>query len=384
MKNQTKHFAELDFEERNKLLALPPSQWKEDSPIYFKDYARTADKTALAKSIVNLVILGEDENTDERAIELLKYLNSFADRVALAEELVDKDNFQEFSPFDDSWECSEEQQAIIDNYDGLDAFVYAATLELAENFIDGGYADTEDVVRLFEGEGLDDIVALDTTVQSIYMSNVRVLKNINHLENGVDYFVVNEDQISETAADGTTFDYSLENGESTCWSDLESELEEKYKGLSFALSEGNEIDIDTWNSDDEALEEAERTNKIEKIREFAKEWLEDHECFYDCKFWNYWDGHNWQSLLLYCENPDVDNNKDYELLGEDVTLNDEPDEEDIVLAAFERAKKASPEWHNGYAHYKDEETGLFVTFSCWEGDAEAASVSKEPPYIAEY
>ena len=61
MKNQTKHFAELDFEERNKLLALPPSQWKEDSPIYFKDYARTADKTALAKSIVNLVILGEDE-----------------------------------------------------------------------------------------------------------------------------------------------------------------------------------------------------------------------------------------------------------------------------------------------------------------------------------
>ena len=384
MKNQTKHFAELDFEERNKLLALSPSQWKEDSPIYFKDYARTADKTALAKSIVNLVILGEDENTDERAIELLKYLNSFADRVALAEELVDKDNFQEFSPFDDGWECSEEQQAIIDNYDGLDAFVYAATLELAENFTDGGYADTEDVVRLFEGEGLDDIVALHTTVKSIYMSNVRVLKNINHLENGVDYFVVNEDQISEIAADGTTFDYSLENGESTCWSDLESELEKKYKGLSFAISEGNEIDIDTWDSDDEALEEAERTNKIEKIREFAKEWLEDHECFYDCKFWNYWDGHNWQSLLLYCENPDVDNNKDYELLGEDVTLDDEPDEEDIVLAAFERAKKALPEWHNGYAHYKDEETGLFVTFSCWEGDAEAASVSKEPPYIAEY
>lgn len=158
MENQTKHFVELDLEERNKLLALPPSQWKEDSPIYFKDYARTADKTALAESIINLVILGENGNTDERAIELLKYLNSFADRVALAEELVDDDNFQEFSPFDDGWECSEEQQTIIDNYDGLDAFVYAATLELAENFTEGGYADTEEVVRLFEGEGLDDIV----------------------------------------------------------------------------------------------------------------------------------------------------------------------------------------------------------------------------------
>ena len=47
------------------------------------------------------------------------------------------------------------------------------------------------------------------------MNDVRVLKNINHLENGVAYFVVYEDQISGTAADGTTYDYSLKNGEST-------------------------------------------------------------------------------------------------------------------------------------------------------------------------
>lgn len=216
------------------------------------------------------------------------------------------------------------------------------------------------------------------------MSDVRVLKNINHLGNGVDYFVVYEDQISGTAANGITFDYSLKNGESTCWSDLESELEEKYKGLRFTLRTDNEIDIDTWDSDDEALEEAEQSNKIEEIREFAKEWLEENEYFYDCKFWNYWDGHNWQSWLLYCENPEVDDNKDYELLGEEITLDDEPDEEDIVLAAYKRARKASPEWHNGYARYKDEETGYFITFSCYESNAEAASVSKESPYISEY
>lgn len=213
--------------------------------------------------------------------------------------------------------------------------------------------------------------------KSIYMSNVRVLKNINYRENEVDYFVVYEDQISGTAADGTTYDYSLRNGESTCWSDLESELEEKYEGLRFTLSTDNEIDIDTWYSDDEALEKAEKTNKIEEIREFAKEWLEENEYFYDCKFWNYWDGHNWQSLLLYCEIPEVDDNKVYELLGEEVTLDDGPDEEDIILAAFKRARKASPEWHNGYAHYKDEETGYLIKFSCWEGDAYAAAVSKE-------
>lgn len=216
------------------------------------------------------------------------------------------------------------------------------------------------------------------------MSDVRVLKNINHLGNGVDYFVVYEDQISETAADGTTYDYSLKNGESTCWSDLVSELEKKFDGLQFTLGENNEIDIDEWFSDEEALEEAEKSNKIEEIREFAKEWLDDNERFYDCKFWNYWDGHNWKSCLLYCENPEVDDNKDYELLGEEITLDNEPDEEDIVLGAYKRARKASPEWHNGCACYKDEETGYFITFSCYESDAEAASVSKESPYIPEY
>lgn len=209
------------------------------------------------------------------------------------------------------------------------------------------------------------------------MSDVRVLKNINYPGDCADYLVVYENQISDTAADGTTYDYSLKNGESSCWNDLKTELEEKYEGLRFAFSEDNEIDIDNWESDDEAFEEAEKTNKIEKIREFAKEWLEENEYFYDCKFWNYWDGHNWKSCLLYCENPEVDGNKDYELLGEEVTLDDEPDEEDIVLAAFERAKKASPEWHNGVAKYKDEETGYLIMFSCWEGDAYAASVSKE-------
>lgn len=80
-------------------MAFPPSKWKESSPFDFKDYTRTEDKTALAKSIVKLVYLGCAETTDERATDLLKYLNSFADRIALAKELVNKDNFQEFSPF---------------------------------------------------------------------------------------------------------------------------------------------------------------------------------------------------------------------------------------------------------------------------------------------
>lgn len=185
-----------------------------------------------------------------------------------------------------------------------------------------------------------------------------------------DYLVIYEDQISDGAADGTSFDYSLENGESTCWSDLQSELESKFEGLSFELGDENQIEIDACCSDDDALAEAEKTNLIKEIRQFSKEWLEDYECYYDCQFWNYWDGHNWKSELLYCEDPDVDNNKDYELLDDD-------EEESLILSAFERANQASPEWNNGIAKYSDEETGFTVIFSCWEHAAYAAAISRE-------
>lgn len=185
-----------------------------------------------------------------------------------------------------------------------------------------------------------------------------------------DYLVIYEDQISDGAADGTSFDYSLANGESTCWSELKDELESKYKGLSFDLGDDNQIEIDACFSDDDALAEAEKTNLIKEIRQFAKEWLEEYECYYDCQFWNYWDGHNWKSELLYCEIPGVDDNKDYELLDDD-------EEESIILAVFERAKQASPEWNNGFAEYLDEETGFAVTFSCWVGSAYAAAISRE-------
>lgn len=65
MMKESKHFAMLNFEEKNKVLAFPPSKWKESSPFDFKDYTRTEDKTALAKSIVKLVYLGCAETTDE-------------------------------------------------------------------------------------------------------------------------------------------------------------------------------------------------------------------------------------------------------------------------------------------------------------------------------
>lgn len=55
------------------------------------------------------------------------------------------------------------------------------------------------------------------------------------------YLVVLAKQIENCAADGSNYDYSLENEESSCWSDLSAELERKYPGLRFLLVGDNEV-----------------------------------------------------------------------------------------------------------------------------------------------
>ena len=82
--------------------------------------------------------------------------------------------------------------------------------------------------------------------------------------------------------------------------------------------------------------------------------------------------------LEHCQVMDG-NSKDTVSVGSSVVLNyiDDDEEESLILSAFERANLASPEWHNGAAEYYDEETDFTVTFSCWEGSAYAAAISRE-------
>ena len=199
-------------------------------------------------------------------------------------------------------------------------------------------------------------------------NDVRVLKNNSYEDGYPQYLVILAKEIENYAADGTSYDYSLENEESTCWSDLESELENKYKGLVFGLENGNEICFDEWQSDTDALNGAKESNKIQEIRKFAADWLDEHVWHDDPLYWNYFDGSNWKSVLLYSESEEVSDNLDYELLDED------DDEAKKVLAAYDRAEDASREWENGYSTYEDEETGLTVRFSQWSGHASMADI----------
>ncbi len=198
-------------------------------------------------------------------------------------------------------------------------------------------------------------------------NDVRVLKNINSTSDA-QYLVVLDKEIENYAADGTSYDYSLENEESTCWSDLESELEDKYKGLVFGLEGDNEICFDEWQSDADALNEAEKTNKIQEIRKFAADWLDEHVWHDEPLFWNYFDGSNWKSVLLKSSDSGIDDNKPFELLD-----NNDKEAQD-VLAAYNRAEDATPEWENGFFTYHDEETGYDIRFAQWSNKAMMAEV----------
>lgn len=193
--------------------------------------------------------------------------------------------------------------------------------------------------------------------------DVKVIKNLNQEDGYPSFYVVLAKEIENYAADGTSNDYSLENEESTCWSDLQSELESKYPGTSYELGDNNEINIDESYTDIEVSKE-----KLAEIRKFAADWLKEHEWHDDATWWNYFDGSNWKSELLHSGDQAVDDNKSMELLSDD-------DEDAInVLAAYDRAEDAHPEFEQGYATYHDEETGYDVRFSQWSGHASMADI----------
>lgn len=193
--------------------------------------------------------------------------------------------------------------------------------------------------------------------------NERVLKVVNGVDDAPLYRVVWASDIQSTAADGQSNDYSLENGESTCWSDLESELESKYPDTYFEIGEDNEIDIDEWNTDREVS-----ADELQAIRDFATDWLQEHEWHDDPLYWNYFDGSNWKSFLLYSEDCGINDNKEYELLDED------DEEAKKVLAAYERACEVTKEWDHGYFTFHDDETGYDVQFSQYSYQGSMADI----------
>lgn len=194
-------------------------------------------------------------------------------------------------------------------------------------------------------------------------NDVVVLENLQQEDDQPRYLVVLAKEIENYAADGSSFDYSLENGESECEYDMMKAIEAKFDINTSELSlTGVDNELETC-IDSEISDEL-----LAKINDFAKTWRKENEWFDSPLYWNYFDGSNWRAELLHSEVEGVNDNRQYDLLDS----NDDTAKE--VIAAYDRAEDVPRQWENGYSSFIDEETGYEIRFSQWCGHASMAGV----------
>ena len=143
-------------------------------------------------------------------------------------------------------------------------------------------------------------------------NDVVVLENLQQEDDQPRYLVVLAKEIENYAADGSSFDYSLENGESECEYDMMKAIEKEFNVDSLELSlcgENNELEacLDSEISDE----------LLAEINKFAKGWRKENEWFDNPLYWNYYDNSNYKSILLHSEVEDANNNRQFDLLDND-------------------------------------------------------------------
>ena len=194
-------------------------------------------------------------------------------------------------------------------------------------------------------------------------NDIVVLENLQQEDDQPRYLVVLAKEIENHAADGSSYDYSLNNNESECEYDMMNAIEDKFGVNTAELSlhgEDNELEACIGSEISDEL--------LAKINDFAKNWRKENEWFDKPLYWNYFDGSNWRAELLHSEVEYFNDNRQYDLLDND----DETAKK--VIAAYDRAEDAPREWENGFSTYDDEETGYEIRFSQWCGHASIADV----------
>lgn len=194
-------------------------------------------------------------------------------------------------------------------------------------------------------------------------NDIVVLENLQQEDDQPRYLVVLAKEIENHAADGSSYDYSLNNDESECEYDMMKAIEKKFEVNTSELSiygEDNELETCIGSEISDEL--------LAEINKFAKKWREENEWFDKPLYWNYFDGSNRKSELLHSEVEGVNDNRQYDLLDN----NDETAKE--VIAAYDRAEDVQREWENGYSTFIDEETGYEIRFSQWSGHGSMADV----------
>ena len=194
-------------------------------------------------------------------------------------------------------------------------------------------------------------------------NDIVVLENLQQEDDQPRYLVVLAKEIENHAADGSSYDYSLENNDSECEYDMMKAIEKKFgvNADEFSLY-GEDNEIESYISSEISDE------LLAEINTFAKKWRKENEWFDNPIYWNYFDGSNWKSELLHSEEEYANDNRQYNLLDS----NDETAKD--VIAAYDRAEDVTRQWENGYSTFIDEETGYEIRFSQWCGHASMADV----------
>lgn len=113
-------------------------------------------------------------------------------------------------------------------------------------------------------------------------------------------------------------DYSF--GQNDFDKDLKQAIKEAFNidmSLDGLVIDEDSLDIHTYDAAEE--EELSRLidTKGKEIRDFADEWAEKHQDLVKGDYIAYWDGSNWDTIVLRSDVEDYSTRRDYELLDED-------------------------------------------------------------------
>jgi hypothetical protein len=121
----------------------------------------------------------------------------------------------------------------------------------------------------------------------------------------------------------------------------------------FDLEVIGDKEVEITSNDDE-------DKKAEEIQQIMNAWAEKNYYAVTGTYINYWDGHNWRSIVLSTEFGDGDGT--WKLL--------EDEEEEKYIDLYNRAEFG--QWSNGYSTAVVDE--YKVVKSCWEGSFEIATI----------
>jgi hypothetical protein len=172
-------------------------------------------------------------------------------------------------------------------------------------------------------------------------------------------------------------DYHFDNSESSCQDDCCKAIQEKFQ-VGVCLDGEMVSSIDNEEADDyqnfiEVDDEgADEHNKMVQliidINEFISEWREENESLNTCQGFNYWDGHNWKTVITSFE---YDGYPSHEIIDDEEliqSLNQAIESKEYVKSGFGFEEYEFEDWKIIDSHFE----GTWAAYEITEKEEEEA------------